>query len=98
MGQVLRARWFRAALAIAVVGATLGVLTSPSEAITGLQVSISATETSVVVGETIHLTITLTNSTVDPLTDVEVFDADAPDCAGPVGSISASDSATVTCT
>lgn len=63
-----------------------------------LTVAASADESAVVAGETVHLHVTVTNTGDVPLTGVTVTDANAPGCAGSVGTLAVGASAVRNCT
>ncbi len=63
-----------------------------------LGVSVTADETSVVAGETVHLHVTVTNLGVPALSSLSLSVPVAPDCEGPVGDLAAGAHQTIDCT
>lgn len=72
----------------------LGVEPGPAS----LSVVKSAEEAEVTAGEAIEYHVVVTNTGVPALTGIEVSDANAPDCAGPIPDLGAGESHTVDCT
>ena len=62
-----------------------------------LGITVEAEQSSVVVGEDIDYTVTVTNTGGVPLTGVAVTDTDVPGCAGSIGSLALGASGTTTC-
>ncbi len=60
-------------------------------------VRLSAAERSVFVGEDIHYEVTITNTGTTALTGIEVSDANAPACSGPVSDLAPGEAVTVEC-